>query len=129
VPITVTVRGASKLGSLQLELRYDPQVLELQAVKAGPLAARALVEFNRDTPGRLRMGVVDASGISGDGTIIAIVVRPTGAGRSTALLVERVEATDTRLKDLVVSVSPGLFTAGSGSVSSTVTGPVLSFGK
>lgn len=115
------------MGSLQLELQYDPRVLELQAVKAGPLAGNALVDFNRDTLGRVRIGLVNRSGISGDGTVIAIVFRPTGGGRSTALVVEGVEATDTNLKGLVVSVSPGLFTAGSGLVSSTVSGPVLSF--
>jgi hypothetical protein len=101
-------------------------VLEIQAVKAGPLAGNALVDSNRDL-GRVKIGLVNRSGISGDGTIIVIVVRPAGAGRSTALVVERVEATDTNLKDLVVSAAPGLFTGGSGLLGGTVTGPVLSF--
>ncbi len=37
MPPSSALRGASNLGSLQLELRFDPQALELKGIKAGKL--------------------------------------------------------------------------------------------
>ena len=107
VEVPIEVQRASNLGSLQLEVVYDPQALELQDVRAGQLARNALVDFNQDSPGRVRIGAVDASGISGDGAIIMLVFLPTGQAGATPLKLEAVEASDTDLKDLVVQTTEG----------------------
>ncbi len=123
VEVPITVQGAASLGSLQLALRYDPQVLELQGVRAGPLARNTLVDFKGNVPGQAIIGLVDASGISGDGAILTLVFRPTGRPGASALTLERVEAANTSLQDLVVQSSTGQF-PGAGA---SVTGPVLTF--
>lgn len=123
VEVPVAVQGATSLGSLQLALRYDPQVLELQGVRAGPLARNALVDFKGNVPGQAIIGLVDASGISGDGAILLLVFRPAGRPGASALTLERVEAADTNLRDLVVQASTGQF-PGAGT---PATGPVLTF--
>ena len=51
VEVSIDVQDAFNLGSLQLELSYDPQVLDLQEVRAGHLARNALVDSNRDSLG------------------------------------------------------------------------------
>ncbi len=107
VEVPIEVQGASNLGSLQLELVYDPQALELQDVRAGQLARNALVDFNQDSPGRVRIGAVDASGISGDGAIIILFFLPIGQAYAIPLTLEAVEASDTDLKDLVVQTTEG----------------------
>lgn len=121
--IPITVRGASNLGSLQLEVKYDQQAMELHGVKAGPLARNALVDSNKSAPGVVRIGLVSTSGISGDGTVIILTFAPTARGGSSNLTVSSVDASDTDLHDLVVSATAGRFPGGSGQF----TGPVLSF--
>lgn len=123
--IPITVRGASNLGSLQLELRFDPQALELKGVKAGPLARNALVDSKISAPGRVQIGLVAASGISGDGGVIMLTFAPAGKAGPVSLTVEQLQASDTDLRDLVVTTSAGQFT-GTGS---QATGPVISFRK
>ncbi|MDO8637616.1 MAG: cohesin domain-containing protein [Dehalococcoidia bacterium] len=123
--IPVTVRGASNLGSLQLELRFDPQALELKDVKAGPLARNALVDSKISAPGRVQIGLVAASGISGDGGVVMLTFAPVGKAGPVSLTVEQLQAADTDLRDLVVTTSAGQF-SGTGS---QATGPVLSFRK
>lgn len=123
--IPVTVRGASNLGSLQLELRFDPQALELKGVKAGPLARNALVDSKLSAPGRAQIGLVAASGVSGDGVIIILTFAPAGKAGPVSLTVEQLQAADTDLRDLVVTTTPGQF-SGAGSQAS---GPALSFRK
>lgn len=123
--IPVTVRGAYNLGSLQMEFRFDPQALELKGVKAGPLARNALVDSKISAPGRVQIGLVAASGISGDGGVVMLTFAPGGKAGTVSLTVEQLQAADTDLRDLVVTTTPGQF-SGTGS---QATGPVLSFRK
>ena len=73
----------------------------------------------------MRIGLVDASGISGDGAIIILTFLPTSQGGTVTLAIENVEATDVDLKDLVVQASPGQFIR----LGDLVTPPVLRFRK
>ncbi len=123
--IPVTVRGASNLGSLQLEVRFDPQALELKGVKAGPLARNALVDSKLSAPGRVQIGLVAASGISGDGGVVLLTFAPAGKAGPVSLTVEQLQAADTDLRDLVVTTTAGQF----GGTGSPATGPVISFRK
>lgn len=125
VDVPITVKGALKLGSLQFELKYDQQAIQLQNVKAGPLARNALVDSNKSAPGVVKIGLVSTSGISGDGAVITLTFVPLGKGGPNNLNVSNIDAADTDLRDLVVSGTPGQFSGGSGQV----TGPVLSFRK
>ena len=52
---------------LLVEFNYDQQVLELQSVKTGPLGRNALLDWNQETLGMVRIGLVDSNGINGDG--------------------------------------------------------------
>ncbi|MBI4289517.1 MAG: hypothetical protein HY671_13960 [Chloroflexi bacterium] len=121
--VPVMVRGASKLGSLQLELRYNAQIYQLLNVAPGPLARNALVDSNKATPGIIRVGLVAASGISGDGIVLTLTFAPMGQAGPPEVTVEKVEAADTDLHDLVVSAGAGQV----GGAGASVTGPTLSF--
>ncbi len=123
--VPVTLRGASNLGSLQLELRFDPQALELKGVKAGPLARNALVDSKLSAPGRVQIGLVAASGISGDGGVVILTFAPAGKAGPVSLTVEQLQAADTDLRDLVVTTTAGQF----GGTGSQATGPVINFRK
>ena len=85
-------------------------MLELKGVVTGPLADNALLESNLEAPGRLKIALIDASGINGDGIIIMPIFIPINQRGTTTLTLEIVEATDTDIRELSVRTSPGQFT-------------------
>jgi len=83
------------------------------------------LESNSDTPGRLKLALVDASGINGDGAVITAIFLPTAREGGSSFTLGNVEASDTDLRDLVVQVSSSQFTG-----AAEPTAPlVLSFGR
>ena len=108
--VPIEVRGAFNVGGLQLELLYDPAVLDLRSVKAGPLGRNALLESNQATAGVVRIALIDANGINGDGEIITVVFVPTQQAGSSSLTLDSVEASDIHLRDLVVQASSSQYT-------------------
>ncbi len=110
VELPIAVQDAFNLGSLLVEVGYDAGMLELQSVKARDLGRNALLESNQETPGIVRIGLVDPNGINGDGEIITLVFLLIESGGSSLLTLELVEASDTDLRDLVVQVNSSHFT-------------------
>ena len=110
VEVPIQVQGAFDLGSLLVEFNYDRAVLELQTVTAGALARNALIESNQDTPGMVRIGLVEANGINGDGVIITLVFALIQLDGSSPFTLESVEVSDTDLRDLVVQVNSSQLT-------------------
>jgi len=110
VELPIAVQGASDLASLLVDVNYDPATLDLQSVKAGPLGRNALLEFNQENPGTVRIGLVDPNGINGNGEIITLIFLPVSGGGSSPFTLEFVEASDTDLRDLVVQLNSSQFT-------------------
>jgi len=93
VPIEVT--GAANVGSMYLELAYDPTVLTATEVKRGKLTANSLLQPNLDDPGRVKIALIDAKGFSGDGSVAVVVFDVPGKdGATSALTLENVRASD-----------------------------------
>ena len=121
--VPVDLRGAKNLGSLQIELGYDPAVLEATEVRAGELAKNAMVEYNLTAPGRLAVGVIDAAGINGNGSVVTVSFKVLDKGGTSPITLERIEANDsTTLVDIPCKASAGEFVASGGSF----TAPVIS---
>lgn len=112
VSIPINAENANNIGALHLELVYDPMVLEPTEVEKGMLAGNAMLESNIDTPGRIVIGMIDASGISGNGPLAVISFRLVGAnGMTSALTLEKLTAHDaTTLMDIPTRATPGSFT-------------------
>jgi hypothetical protein len=125
IDIPISVHGATDLGSLQMDLSYQPVSLEIQGVKASSLGNNAMIDYNQISAGQVRIGLVAASGISGDGEIITISFNNSNKSGLISLDIGKVEATNTNLRDLVVSTSP-LQIGKNGTLSS---GPILNFAK
>lgn len=121
--IPVELMGAKNLGSLQVELAYDPAVLEATEVKAGELAKNAMVEYNLAAPGLLVVGVIDAAGIGGNGSVVTVSFKVLDKAGTSPITLERIEANDaTTLIDIPVRASAGSFVARD----QLVTAPVIS---
>lgn len=112
VSIPINAENADNIGSLHLELAYDPAVLEPIEVEKGMLAGSAMLESNIDVPGRVVIGMIDTSGINGNGSLAVISFNVVGTnGITSALTLEEVAAHDAAsLIDVPTRATSGSFT-------------------
>ncbi len=81
-------------------------------MEAGNLGRNALIEYNLEIPGRVIVGIVDAMGIDGDGTVVTVSFKVVANEGTSPLSLEHLEATDAEtLYDIITEVSPGEFVA------------------
>jgi hypothetical protein len=109
IKVSIDARNASSLGSLELTLTYDPNVIKAVSVEKGSLATNASLEYSVDKPGRIWLGMVDAGGINGSGTLATIKLDITGSGdASSSLNFEKVAANrSTNLMEIITQNAPG----------------------
>jgi len=124
VGVPINFSGASNAGSLHIELVYDSTMLEATEVKAGKLGGNAVIESNLGTPGRAIIGIIDAVGINGDGSVVTVSFKTKGKEGTSSLTLENIEAYDAEtLYDIITRTSPGEFVA----KDSSFTAPVITF--
>jgi len=116
--VPIEVMEASNVGSLHIELVYDPAVLQPVEVKNGALAGGAFLDKNLNIPGRVVLGLITTQGINGNGEIAVVVFDVPGKdGATSALTLENVRANDaTTLADIPTAVENGTFRVGAGPV-------------
>jgi len=121
--VPIEIAGASNVGSMHIELAYDPAVLEPVDVKTGALATGAFLESNLDTPGRVVLGLVAAQGISGNGQVAVVLFDVPGRqGDSSSLTLENVQANDaSTLSAIQTSFQNGTFQVGGAGGADTTT--------
>ena len=125
VDIPIQLAAAEGIGSLHIELTYDASALTAVGVSPGSLAENALFEADSTTPGRIIIGIVDATGINGAGPVAIVTFEPAGPGASSPLELEDIQAFDAdTLIDILLSADPGEFSAADG----TIIPPTLSQG-
>jgi len=112
VKVPVNAQGADDVGALHIELAYDPAVLNATGVEKGTLASNAMMEFSVDTPGRVWVGMIDAAGMNGDGSLVEVSFEVLGQDETTSpLTLEKLAAWDaTNIFDIPTEASPGSFT-------------------
>jgi hypothetical protein len=123
--VGIDARNASSLGSLELTLTYDPAVMKAVSVDKGSLAPNASLEYSVDKPGRIWLGMIDAGGINGSGTLATITFDITGGADATgALSFEKVAANkSTNLMEIITQNTPGSVRL----KSKSVTNPAITF--
>ena len=109
VQVPLQVSGATNLGALQFDVRYDPQVLQIANVTRGALAGNGLVDSNASESGKLRIGVVTTDALNGDGVIANANFKIIGrAGTNSALTIENARAWETPSHlEILVNVEAG----------------------
>lgn len=124
IHVPVTLKGASGLGALQLEISYETSGYDLIGATAGQLGVNAIVRAGSETAGRTRLAIVSTEGISGDGVVCNLTFLARGNSKASDVNVVSLEAEDTELRELKVSASQGRMAAGG-----QVTGIVITFQK
>jgi hypothetical protein len=110
IPINLT--NASDVGSLHIELVYDPAIIEVTAVKAGKLAQNTVVDSNISAPGRAIIGIVSSNGVAGSGAVASVTFKAKAKTGTSALTLENVEAYSAEtLQDIRTQVSAGQYNA------------------
>jgi hypothetical protein len=118
VEVPINIRNAQQLGAMQMEMTYDPAVLEAKTVEKGGLPQEITVGSNVIAPGRLRI-VMNASAresISGDGTLMKAVFEVKGTrGQRCDLHLTGLRAWDNTKPEappyeMLATVEPGTFT-------------------
>lgn len=125
VQVPINLKGANQVGSLELVLAYEPSLLEVIGVTNGDLAGDALIESIVSTPGKVWIGMIDAAGVTGDGSVVVVSFRlMDGNLANSPLLLEEVSGYNaSTLIDLLSTSSPGLVVMNDGSY----TPPVVVF--
>ena len=114
--VPINLKEARNVGSLHMEIVYDPAVLSATDVEAGDLGSNAMIESSLSTQGRVKVGIVDASGINGDGAVITVSFKVMDKNKTSQLTLENIECYDAKtLYDIIVKASPGNVSALDGS--------------
>lgn len=110
VKIPVNLKGASKVGSMDIALKYDSKVLNAVSVEAGDLGKNAFIESNTAGAGKVAVALADSKGISGDGAVVQVSFNVVGEVGSTSVLTLEATANDVdTLVDIVTTTQSGTF--------------------
>ncbi|MDD5095013.1 MAG: cohesin domain-containing protein [Dehalococcoidia bacterium] len=108
IQVPIRIEGANNVGSFDMVLEYDATVLQATEVVAGSLAQNAMLEFNTKNSGQVIIGIIDSSGITGDGSVAIIRFKLLNAAGTSALKLQTVEAHNaTTLVDIIAQTSNG----------------------
>lgn len=119
IQVAISVREAQGLGPLQLDLRYDPAVLQFVNATEGKGPAVGLFDSNLLEPGNVRLAMTGDPNqpIQGDGELFLVTFRVLGSvGQTSALTAENVRAWEQTQEafDMKVGVEPGALLVKSG---------------
>lgn len=124
ISVPINIQDAPNLGSLQVELLYDSNLLTATAVKSDTMASNAMIESNLGSKGRVIIGVVDAAGINGQGPLVDVTFKVIGKSGSCPITLQKITAHEAaNLTDIQFKTTDGSVTLGNKAVVS----PVVSF--
>ena len=110
VKVPINLEAASDVGSMDIVLTYDSNVLRAVAVEASKLGKNALIESNTAEEGEVLIALADSSGITGDGELAIISFEVLGdSGTTSPLTLESVMVSNTELVELVTTTESGTF--------------------
>ena len=123
ISVPINIQDAPNLGSLQVELLYDSNLLTATSVKADTMASNAMIESNLVSKGRVIIGVVDAAGINGQGALVNVTFKVNGTSGSCPITLQKITAHEAaNLTDIQFKTTDGSVT-----LKNEVVAPVISF--
>ncbi len=73
--VPVLVADANDIGTINMTIEYDAEILTAITATTGPAAASGVVECSTETPGKITLRLVDATGMSGSGAVMLLRFR------------------------------------------------------
>lgn len=109
----ILVKDAQGVGALELELTYDPGVLELIEVQPGAILS-GLVDFNVLQPGRVKIAMATSQAVNGSGELFVISFKVTAAGQSPLGLENVLAWEQANSQEMTANLKPGAFKTSGG---------------
>ncbi|NQE54725.1 hypothetical protein C5S29_14135 [ANME-1 cluster archaeon GoMg3.2] len=110
VEVPINLEGSTEVGSMDIVLNYDADVLCAVDVEAGALGKNALIESNTANDGAVIIALADSSGINGDGTVASVAFEVIGdAGTTSYLTLEAVLVHNLDLAEIIPNTESGTF--------------------
>jgi hypothetical protein len=110
VDVPIILEGATDVGSRDMVLKYDPDVLRAVDVEAGKLGKNALIESNTAREGEVTIRLADSSGIDGDGAVASVAFEVLGdTGSTSPLTLEAVSVHNLDLGEIIPNTVNGTF--------------------
>jgi len=86
ITLSISVKNAEELGEADLEISYDPAVLQFSGIELSDVSRNGVIEATESRPGLLLVNVIDSAGISEDGRFISMFFTVIGSeGTTTAV--------------------------------------------
>ena len=110
IEVPIILEGASEVGSMDIVLNYDADVLCAVDVEAGALGKNALIESNTAKEGEVIIALADSSGINGDDAVAIVTFEVIGdAGATSYLTLEEVLLYNIDLGEIIPNTECGTF--------------------
>ena len=102
IDVAINVNKADGIGSMNLDLTYDPKVIIAEKVTLGKTASGSMFASNiKNDTGKVSLGYATTKGISGNGPISSVRFKVVGnKGDKTALTMSISTLTDTDVKPM-----------------------------
>jgi hypothetical protein len=94
--VPIVIEDASNIGSIDIVLWYDSQIFTLESVEKGKLTSRAMLRHAEKEPGVVKIGIVQAQGINGNGSVAVLRFDVKGEAGMTSLVDIVAEASDAK---------------------------------
>jgi len=117
----ILVKDAQGVGALEMELTYDPGILELTEVDPGPILS-GLVDYNIVQPGRVKIAMATSQAVNGSGELFMISFKVMAAGQSQLGLENVLAWEQANSRDMTVNLEPGAFKTGGGATGAASSG-------
>ncbi|MCC7532298.1 MAG: hypothetical protein IT342_27590 [Candidatus Melainabacteria bacterium] len=118
VTIPIKVTDAQNIGSLELSLTYDSTILAAKEVSAGDMLPGALIDYNADNAGTIRVAVAGGQ-VQGTGNLLKVQFTVKGRqGQESLIGLKDVRAWDASVEApemLLKGTQEGHFTVGGAS--------------
>jgi len=117
----ILVKDAQGMGALELELTYDPGVLELIEVVPGAILS-GLVDYNVVQPGRVKIAMATSQAVKGSGELFMISFKVMAAGQSPLGLENVLAWEQANSQEMTASLEPGVFKTSGGATGAASSG-------
>jgi ribosomal protein S28E/S33 len=105
--VPVEIEDAKNVGGIDIAILYDPAILKVKSVEKG-VVIKGLLSSNTDREGIIVIGIVDANGMNGDGSIAEITFEVLKDGDTPIVVQAKAYEVDTHV-DLQVETQNGKF--------------------
>lgn len=121
VEIPINLKSSVGIGSIDVVVSYDANMLQLESVEKGSLSSNSMIDYNAKTSGSVAIAMVDSGGVKGEGSVAVLKFKVLGKeGDRSTITIKSASANEAAtLIDVRLDTKAGSFSvAGGGGIGS-----------